>query len=612
MKKWNSVWISSLVALIAVQTATAQFVTNNLQDEASVLTLFNQNNNSSEAYWGFSADHVITVRNPTNLTETIQRTNFLAGASTMSSSTMSDAGEGRSTLYTQFGSYSAISWKAHIAVETPPSGDPSQNYLFFGMGQSPDSSTGDRAFIRMQYGAGGAGIPRFYVNSSVQDSWPTAITSPGTDIYITHNVDTGIMVAEFDSWAGDGTRNDGVDFVLVADVSSLSFNGDATAGLFFTAQSTVTFSDFWVQEYVPTAPSVPLNLYAWPDSNNVVSVYWDAESLSESYNVYRSLNALSNYTQVATGVMDTRYVDTDVTNGFAYYYKVAGVNAFGEGDLSNSEYAIPYPQFIIGTDASQADKSKYELFDGDIDTLFGLDAAGYAGLDYGVGNEQQLVQIRYYLRNDAWGNYDGGLRALIRSAGCMFQGANSEDFRDAETLFTLTTNNTVMGEWNEIILTNPPAFRYVRFQSGGSFNKINTMAELEFLTTADFTSAGTRKSWLDAYYDIGAEFGGDYEAADASDTDGDSILAWEENVCGTVPTNAASVLAFTSGSNTVDGLILTWQSVEGKSYSIVTNTSLTIPTAGVAVSNIMGFASETSYTTTVSGASSLFYEVGVE
>ncbi|WP_372795769.1 hypothetical protein [Pontiella sp.] len=599
----------------AVVEGPLQYFSDSLQEESSVTNQFNPSSLQAEGYWYFSTNAVIPVRDttdwPTNAASTVLRTNFLAGASTMSTSTTSDGGEGRSTLCTKFGSYSSSSWKAHVAIETPTAGDPVQNYLFFGLGQNPDS--GDRAYVRMQYGGGGSGLPRFYVNGSVADSWGSAVTAPGMDVYLTHNVDTGVLVAEFDAWASDGTRSNGVDFTLVADISSLSFNADTEAGIFFTAQSTVTFSDFRVEEYTPTAPTIPLNLYAWPDLPDSVTVRWDEESLSSGgYNVYRSVGDESAYVRIASGVMDTSYADTDVTNGVTYYYQVAGTNGFGEGPVSTSEFAVPNPYLIIGSEASQVDKSKYELFDGDLDTLFGLNAAGYAGLDYGEGNEQQLVKIRYYLRNDAWGNYDGGLRAVIRSAGCMFQGANSADFSDAVTLYTLTTNNTVMAEWNEFSVTNATAFRYVRFQTGGSFNKINTMAELDFIKTTDFTVNGTPKYWLDRYYDVLAEFGGDYDAADLSDTDGDGLRAWEEQVAGTDPTDDLSALLITGGSSTESGLVLTWQSVAGKSYSIVTNTSLTTPSKGTAVSGIAGMEGETSYTTTVSSAGTVFYEIGVE
>ncbi len=603
MRNRNALVIGGAAVVLAVQAASAQFFTNNLQEEASVTNLFNQSHLYDEGYWLFSTNNVITVRNPTNLAATVERTNYLAGASTMSTSTTSDGGEGRSTLYTQFGGYSTNDWKAHVAIETPAAGDPSKNYIFFGMGQSPGD--GDRAFFRMQYGAASSGQPRVYVNGTVVDSDSDAVTAPGTDVYLTHISETDTLIVELDHWASDGTRSNGVDLTLIADISSLSFTSDTEASLFFTAQSTVTFSDFWVQPYTTEAPGMPLNVYAWPDDAGIVSVYWDEEVLStDGYNVYRSIDGGDTYARIAVGVMDTSYVDSDVTSGEIYYYKVAGTNEYGEGLLSDSEYAVPSPYLILGTEATDVEKSKYELFDDDVDTLFGLDASGYAGLDYGEGNEQEFVKIRYHLRDDAWAYYDDGRRALIRSAGCMFQGANSADFSDAVTLYTLTTNNTVLGEWNECTVTNSTPFRYVRYQSGGSFNKINTMAELDFITASDFTANGTPIYWMEDY--------GLTDADDEVDSDGDGLLTWEEYVAGTDPTNAASVLTIYSGSNTVNGLVLTWQSVEGKSYSIITNSSLTLSARGTIAAGITGLENATSYTTTVSGAGTVFYEIGVE
>ncbi len=56
------------------------------------------------------------------------------------------------------------------------------------------------------------------------------------------------------------------------------------------------------------------------------------------------------------------------------------------------------------------------------------------------------------------------------------------------------------------------------------------------------TTHGTPEPWLDQY---GLVSGGNYEAADAGDTDGDGVAAWQEYVAGTTPTNAASVFRAT-------------------------------------------------------------------
>lgn len=130
-----------------------------------------------------------------------------------------------------------------------------------------------------------------------------------------------------------------------------------------------------------------------------------------------------------------------------------------------------------------------------------------------------------------------------------------------------------------------------------------------------YTSNGTPYSWLNGYYDVGAEFGGDYEAADAADTDMDGLNAWEEYVAGTIPTDNTSVLAITSGEKLPSGdFIVTWQSRDDRWYSVITNLNLTVGTPGVEASGIQGKAgsTSTSYTSSVPpSVDALFVEIGV-
>ncbi len=356
---------------------------------------------------------------------------------------------------------------------------------------------------------------------------------------------------------------------------------------------------------VPTArPDAPQNLYAWPDSNKVVTVRWDADASAVSgFNLYRSTND-ADFVLIASGIMNHEYVDSDVAVGVTYTYKAAGVNSVGEGGLSDTETAVPTPYFIMGSEAEDVTESKYELFDGDLDTIFDRNASGYAGVDFGEGNEQVFSAIRYFLRNDAWGNYDGGTRSIIRSVGFTFEGANSEDFSDAVIIHTLTTDS-VMGAWNEVAVTNTAPFRYIRLQSGGDYNRMYTMAELEFESTAAFTAHGTPYSWL-------AQYGLD-ESDEMLDTDQDGLLTWEEYAAGTIPNDPDSVLkVIAAQGSSSNGFVITWQSVAGQSYSIMTNTGLVSPDWGVAVSGITGLESETSHTTTVSGAGTVFFNIAVE
>jgi hypothetical protein len=357
---------------------------------------------------------------------------------------------------------------------------------------------------------------------------------------------------------------------------------------------------------VVTTPLMPTTFYALPDSNNLVSVYWTApEGVSLGYNVYRSLDD-STYAQIATGVVDATYVDTDVTNGVTYYYKVSGVNESGEGELTDSDPARPTPYLIIGTDntyKSGKTITKHQLFDGDIDTYFDASdtATSWAGLDFGEGNEQLLLEARYTIRG-------GWASAYERSIGVTIQGANSADFIDAVTLHTVTTNAVNYPDENVVVISNTTPFRYVRVLAPTNY-PLYSIAEASFYVADDFTAEGTLKTWLENY---GLVSGEDYATADAGDTDGDGLVAWEEYAAGTVPTNAASVLELNAIEHSTNGFVLSWQSVEGKSYSIVARSALVGTSSDILASNITGVATETSYTVTNATGATGFFEVTVE
>ena len=83
-----------------------------------------------------------------------------------------------------------------------------------------------------------------------------------------------------------------------------------------------------------TAPPAPTNLTATA-GNSQVSLSWNASTGATSYNVYRG------GAQVATGLTATSDTDTGLTNGTAYSYTVAAVNATGTSPMSNTVTATP-------------------------------------------------------------------------------------------------------------------------------------------------------------------------------------------------------------------------------------------------------------------------------
>jgi len=91
-----------------------------------------------------------------------------------------------------------------------------------------------------------------------------------------------------------------------------------------------------------SAPMAPTGLTATP-ANGQVTLAWTASTGAASYNVYRGTAAGGESgTPIATGLTGTTaYVNTGLTNGSAYYYKVAAVNSAGTSTFSNEANATP-------------------------------------------------------------------------------------------------------------------------------------------------------------------------------------------------------------------------------------------------------------------------------
>jgi fibronectin type 3 domain-containing protein len=119
---------------------------------------------------------------------------------------------------------------------------------------------------------------------------------------------------------------------------------------------------------VQAPPPAPTGLKATAGSA-AVTLKWTASSGATSYNVYRGPAAGSEHaTPVATGITTTSYINTGLTNGKTYFFKVAAVNAAGTSALSNEASAKPQappppvpsaPTGLTGTPGSARVKLKW-------------------------------------------------------------------------------------------------------------------------------------------------------------------------------------------------------------------------------------------------------------
>ncbi len=143
------------------------------------------------------------------------------------------------------------------------------------------------------------------------------------------------VLGNFDIFTAAG----GANRALVLDFPAVALNGSLT----ITFSSTTNRPDAVVGaievSHVTDPPAAPTGLAASVADREVL-LTWNPGAAS-SYNVHRAFVSGGPYTTIATGVTQTAFRDTAVTNGTAYFYVVSGVNPRGESPNSNEVAATP-------------------------------------------------------------------------------------------------------------------------------------------------------------------------------------------------------------------------------------------------------------------------------
>ncbi|HEV2455478.1 MAG TPA: choice-of-anchor Q domain-containing protein, partial [Verrucomicrobiae bacterium] len=135
--------------------------------------------------------------------------------------------------------------------------------------------------------------------------------------------------------------------------------------------------------------------------------------------------------------------------------------------------------------------------------------------------------------------------------------------------------------------------------------------------TVDIGAYECQSPALLAYYDWLQSYGLPTDASKVySDSDGDGMNNYQEWIAGTSPTNALSVLAMLppAPTNNSAGLVVSWQSVNTRTYYLQRGTNLAAqPAFSTVQSNIVGQTSTTTYTdTNAIGNGPFFYRAGVQ
>ena len=97
-----------------------------------------------------------------------------------------------------------------------------------------------------------------------------------------------------------------------------------------------------------TDPTIPTNITVGSATQDSLTIAWDSVTNVVGYQVYRSDTETGYYIHVGNDIIFTTYIDTYLTPGTTYWYKVSAytINSYGEGeggDLSDAVSGTTLP-----------------------------------------------------------------------------------------------------------------------------------------------------------------------------------------------------------------------------------------------------------------------------
>ena len=163
------------------------------------------------------------------------------------------------------------------------------------------------------------------------DTWTAELTPAGTGLQIRHRIKRAVALAP-----GDVIR------LFVTPVSG--------------TPAKVDYVEIYGRQL--STPLAPESLTANAVSATKIALAWEGwtgEATSATYDIFRATSLAGPFTNIATGVTGTTWMDSHLVQGTPYFYKVTMTTALGTSPASETVSATPHPFSSISTLESSAD-----------------------------------------------------------------------------------------------------------------------------------------------------------------------------------------------------------------------------------------------------------------
>ena len=169
---------------------------------------------------------------------------------------------------------------------------------------------------------------------------------------------------------------------------------------------------------------------------------------------------------------------------------------------------------------------------------------------------------------------------------------------NAIPLHQVIVNGDASSDYTQFAATTPTAWRLAPVAEG----------DLEVTELTGDSDHNTLPDWWEFDF-FGQRTGTDPYA----DGDEDLMLNWQERIAGTDPTNASSrLMAQVVENHSTTDLVISWESVEGKMYSLLLQTNLATDSSTTVASDIPATPPVNTFTNVVQDWENLYYRVEVQ